>query len=194
MPRATLLLALVHANLGSARGLQAYSYLAAGSQDTQLSLSALVKGIASHPLGVLRVLWAKRLELWANLAPSGLAGLGDPLILPLMLVVLLSTTMLLMFLAFGAVVPAGGAGVVTGSREIAGHHRRSHRAILRRFDVGDDSVRRGFAGAWTSVSWGQAAEAPTKERVISMLLRRAVCECQLTRGGTVGLACVVCLC
>ena len=90
---ATLLIALVHANLGSARGLQAYSYLAAGSQDTQLSLGALVKGIASHPLGVLRVLWAKRLELWANLAPSGLAGLGDPLILPLMLVVLLANVL-----------------------------------------------------------------------------------------------------
>ena len=90
---ATLLIALVHANLGSARGLQAYSYLAAGPQDTQLSLGALAKGIASHPLGVLRVVWAKRLELWANLAPSGLAGLGDPLILPLMLVVLLANVL-----------------------------------------------------------------------------------------------------
>ena len=87
----TLLITVIHGNLGS--GLQAYSYLAAKPQDRHLSLGALANGIASHPLWVLRVVWNKRLDLWANLAPTGLAGLADPLVLPLMLVVLLADTL-----------------------------------------------------------------------------------------------------
>jgi hypothetical protein len=91
---ATLVITLIHGNLGSGRGLQAYAYLAAaGPLGAPLSLAALAKGIATHPLGVLRVLWAKRLDLWANLAPSGLAGIGFVWLLPITVVVLLANNL-----------------------------------------------------------------------------------------------------
>jgi hypothetical protein len=90
-----LLVTLIHGNKGSGGGLQAYDYLAAAApSDSQLSLAALARGILMHPLGVLWTLWAKRLDLWANLAPSGLLGVGDVLVLPLLLVVLLANTLM----------------------------------------------------------------------------------------------------
>jgi hypothetical protein len=42
---------------------------------------------------VLRALWAKRVDVLANLAPAGLLGLGYLRLLPLMLVVLLANTL-----------------------------------------------------------------------------------------------------
>ncbi len=90
----TLVITLVHGNRGSGGGLHAYAYLAAARPlGAPLSLAALAKGIAAHPLGVLRTLWTKRIDILANLAPAGLVGLGDLLILPLALVVLLANTL-----------------------------------------------------------------------------------------------------
>ena len=88
---ALLLVQVAHGNAGSA--LDAYSYLAGGAMGSSLSLPALAKGIATHPLGVLRVLWAKRVDLMANLAPTGLAGVADPLVLAPALVVLLTNSL-----------------------------------------------------------------------------------------------------
>ena len=88
----TLLITLVHGNLGSGSSLQAYAYLA-GPPDTQLSIAALAKGIAFHPLGALRALWAKRLDIWANLAPSGLLGIGFVSLLPTAVIVLLANNL-----------------------------------------------------------------------------------------------------
>jgi hypothetical protein len=91
---ATLVITLVHGNSGSGSGLQAYAYLARpGSSGAALSLGALVTGIVTHPLGVLRALWARRVDILANLAPAGLVGLGDLMVLPLVLVVLLANTL-----------------------------------------------------------------------------------------------------
>jgi Predicted membrane protein (DUF2079) len=90
---AVLLITLVHGNKGSGGSLQVYAYLAAGPPDVQLSLAALAKGIALHPVGVLRVLWAKRLGVWANVAPSGLLGAGFVYLLPLSAIVLLSESL-----------------------------------------------------------------------------------------------------
>jgi Predicted membrane protein (DUF2079) len=88
---ATLVIQAVHGNSGAVLG--AYNYVAGGAVGSSLSLAALVKGIATHPLVVLRALWTKRIDLLANLAPSGLVGIGDLLILPLALVVLLTNSL-----------------------------------------------------------------------------------------------------
>jgi hypothetical protein len=88
---AVLVITLIHGNRGSAHGLQAYAYLAVpGFKATgYISMTRLVTGIATHPIRVLSVLWSKRLDLWANLAPSGLVGLGFPVLLPLIVMVAL---------------------------------------------------------------------------------------------------------
>jgi Predicted membrane protein (DUF2079) len=85
---AVLFITLIHGNLGSAHGLQAYAYLAVpGAKATgHLPLTKLVLGIATHPVRILAMLWTKRIDLWANLAPSGFLGLGFPPLLPLVLI------------------------------------------------------------------------------------------------------------
>ena len=92
---AVLFITLIHGNRGSAHGLQAYAYLAVpGSLATgNLSMLRLVTGIAAHPIRVLSVLWSKRVDMWANLAPTGLVGLGFLALLPLIVVVLLANTL-----------------------------------------------------------------------------------------------------
>jgi Predicted membrane protein (DUF2079) len=92
---AVLFITLVHGNQGSGHGLAAYSYLAvgAGKPGGRLGVAALAAGIASHPAAVARALWAKRLDIWANLAPSGLLGLAFPLLLPLLVIVLLANSL-----------------------------------------------------------------------------------------------------
>ena len=85
-----LLIMLIHGNRSSP--LWAYAYLA-GPPGAPFGVAALVKGIANHPLRVLRVLWAKRPELWTNLAPSGLLGVGFVWLLPITIVVLLANNL-----------------------------------------------------------------------------------------------------
>lgn len=120
---AVLFITVIHGNKGSAHGLQAYSYLATGvaRSKARLSLGALVLGVASHPLRVLAALWAKRIDLWANLAPSGLLGIAFPLLLPLIVVVELANSLfhgvlfaepLFQSLPVYVVMPAASAGVL----------------------------------------------------------------------------------
>jgi len=92
---AVLFITLIHGNRGSAHGLQAYAYLAIpGAKATgHVPMSKLILGIATHPLRVLTVLWGKRVDLWANLAPSGLVGLGYLILLPLILVVAMANSL-----------------------------------------------------------------------------------------------------
>lgn len=91
---AALVISVIHGNRGSGGGLQAYAYLTAvGSASGSISLAALAKGIITHPLEVLRTLWLKRVDILANLAPAGLVGVGDLLLLPLVLVVLLANSL-----------------------------------------------------------------------------------------------------
>lgn len=84
---ALLLITSIHGNRGSGHGLQAYDYLAGPGYKSSLGLRGLVVGIATHPLPVLAKLWAKRLDLWANLGSSGFVGLAYLPLLPLILVV-----------------------------------------------------------------------------------------------------------
>jgi hypothetical protein len=72
-----------------------YGYLAsvAGSRPDTLSLRVVLKGIAAHPMNVLTVLWQKRFDVAANILPGGLIGLGLPVLLPLMIVVLLANSL-----------------------------------------------------------------------------------------------------
>jgi hypothetical protein len=73
-----------------------YGYLAAGNAtagSARLTITGLARGIAAHPSVLAQALWSKRTDLIANLAPAGLVGLGDLLLLPSMLVVLLSGTL-----------------------------------------------------------------------------------------------------
>lgn len=132
---ATLLIALVHGNKASGGGLEAYAYLAGGvaggPAGAGLSLGALAKGIASHPLAVLRVLWAKRLDMWTNLAPSGLLGVGFVWTLPIVVVVLLANSLFngLLFaipsfqdMPLYVLVPAGTVAVLVW---LMRHNRRA---------------------------------------------------------------------
>jgi hypothetical protein len=84
---AVVFISVIHGNSGSGHGLQAYDYLAAPGHKGALSMPRLVAGLVSHPVAVLAKLWSKRLDLWANLASSGLVGLAFLPLLPLMAVV-----------------------------------------------------------------------------------------------------------
>jgi hypothetical protein len=84
---AVLGITAIHGNKGSGHGLQAYDYLAAPGYSGSLTLPQLIGGLASHPLSVAAELWNKRIDLWANLGPSGLLGLGYLPLLPVVLVV-----------------------------------------------------------------------------------------------------------
>jgi hypothetical protein len=87
---------VLHADSGAPLA-RHYGYLVAGAAGSvagsKLTVPALVKGVATHPWVVLRVLWDKRTDLLANLAPAGLVGVGFAAVLPLMLVVLLADTL-----------------------------------------------------------------------------------------------------
>lgn len=90
----SLLLVAVHADLGVPLA-RHYGYLAtsAGYSPPGIGLGGLVKGIIAHPSTLVSALWDKRADIFANLAPAGLLGLGAPVLLPLMLVVLLANTL-----------------------------------------------------------------------------------------------------
>ena len=95
---AVLFISVIHGNKGSGHGLQAYAYLAAPGSAGALSLPVLAKGLATHPATVAAKLWSKRIDLWANLAPSGLLGLAYLPLLPLIAVVILANDLFRGFL------------------------------------------------------------------------------------------------
>jgi hypothetical protein len=127
---AVLVITIVHGNLGS--GVSSYSYLAAaGPSDSQLGLAALIKGIALHPARVARVIWAKRLAVWAALAPAGLVGIGYLWVLPMGVIVLLAnildpgytfTTPSFQYLPLYVLMPVG---TVAALAWLARRHRRT---------------------------------------------------------------------
>jgi hypothetical protein len=90
----SLFIVLVHGDLGVPLAAH-YGYLAAGAgpgsyTHAKLTLAGLITGIAAHPSRVLLTLWAKRVDILANLAAAGLVGFGSLMVLPLILVVLLA--------------------------------------------------------------------------------------------------------
>ncbi|HZU73346.1 MAG TPA: DUF2079 domain-containing protein [Acidimicrobiales bacterium] len=80
-------LSALHLNAGSHLS-TGYSYLAGGAG----GLGAIAVGTVGHPSRLLRVLWARRLDLWANASAGGIAGLLWPVSLMPAAVVLVSST------------------------------------------------------------------------------------------------------
>ena len=124
------LIVALHADAGAPLT-RHYGYLVAGAAGSQLTTGALVKGLARHPLNVIRALWAKRVDVLANLAPASLAGLGYLRLAPLMLVVLLANTLssgarfaepLFQTLPVYVLLPVGTVAVLAW---LAARHRRT---------------------------------------------------------------------
>ena len=95
---AVLGVSAIHGNLGSGHGLQAYDYLAAPGYAGSLTLTQLMAGLATHPAMVLAKMWSKRIDIWANLAASGLLGGVFAPLLPITAVILLSNDLFRGFL------------------------------------------------------------------------------------------------
>jgi hypothetical protein len=156
----TLFITLVHGNRGSA--LNAYDYLATGATGSSLSLAALAKGIIAHPLGTVRTLWAKRIDVLANVAPAGLVGLGDLLVLPIVLVVLLANTLfagvlfaepIFQNLPIYVVLPVGTIAVLSS---LIRRHRRA--ALLLAGLLAAQTL--GWAAVWAPRTPGQWLRVP----------------------------------
>src|SRR5579875_579848 len=80
-----VVLTLAHANKGS--GLQGgFAYLAGPISSLHApSIEQIAVGALTHPARTLSNLWAKRLDIWANIAPSGVLGALTPWGLPMVL-------------------------------------------------------------------------------------------------------------
>jgi Predicted membrane protein (DUF2079) len=124
------LIVVLHADAGAPLA-RHYGYLVAGAAGSQLTTGGLVKGLARHPLSLVRTLWAKRVDVLANLLPAGLLGLGYLRLLPLMLVVLLANTLssgarfaepLFQTLPVYVLLPVGSVAVLAW---LAARHRRT---------------------------------------------------------------------
>jgi hypothetical protein len=83
---ATVFISVIHGDAGSGHGLQAYDYLASPGRTGSLTMPQLALGLARHPVPVLAKLWSKRIDVWANVASSGLLGLAFVPLLPLVAV------------------------------------------------------------------------------------------------------------
>jgi hypothetical protein len=155
----SVLIVILHADLGAPLA-RHYGYLVAGAAGglagSKLTVPALVTGVASHPLAVLRVLWDKRVDLLANLAPPGLLGLGFAVALPLMLVVLVANTLsegnrfaepLFQSLPVYVLLPVGTVAVLAW---LAGRYRWAALAVA--------GVLVAQAAGWTAV-WGPRVAA-----------------------------------
>lgn len=128
----------------------------------QLTTGDLARGIASHPLEPLRTIWAKRVDMLANLAPGGLLGIGCVALLPLMLVVLLANTLssgdrfaepLFQALPIYILLPVGTVAVLAW---LARHHRRAARILAIALAV--QTI--GWAAVWGLRTPGQWLRIP----------------------------------
>lgn len=90
------LIVVIHADVGAPLA-RHYGYLATSSMaayaGTKLTTGAMVKGIFTHPLNVAKTLWDKRIDIFANLGPAGVLGIGWLEVLPLAIVVLLANSL-----------------------------------------------------------------------------------------------------
>jgi len=165
----SLLLVATHADAGVPLA-RHYGYLATGAAivPAGFGLSDLVKGIASHPFGIIATLWDKRSDMIANLAPGGVLGIGSLMFLPLMLVVLLANGLsvgyrfsepLFQSLPIYVLLPVGTTAVVAW---LLRRHRRTSFALAG--IIAAQAL--GWAVVWglqTPVQWLRipAAEAAT---------------------------------
>lgn len=129
----SLLVVFFHADAGAPL-VRHYGYLvAARPAPASMTTAELAKGIATHPLVLFQAMWDKRVDILANLAPSGFLGIGFPVVLPLTLVVLLANTLSMGYrfaepifqaLPIYILVPVGTVGVLAWIR------RRNRRVAL----------------------------------------------------------------
>lgn len=148
----SLLVVLLHADAGAPL-VRHYGYLVAHRPvPPSLTTGKLAKGIATHPVVVLRAMWDKRVDILANLAPGGLLGIGFPAVLPLTLVVLLANTLSMGYrfaepifqaLPIYILVPVGTVGVLAW---LARRHRWV--ALLMAGLVAAQVI--GWLGVWGS--------------------------------------------
>jgi hypothetical protein len=88
---------LVHGNAGVPIG-NHFGYLVTGtapnsSVNSKVGVGSLLIGLATHPVPVGLALWAKRVDIMANIAPAGYLGMGSLLVLPFILVVLITNVL-----------------------------------------------------------------------------------------------------
>lgn len=126
----SVLIALLHVNQG-ATIVGKYGYLAALPPGVTPSLLDMGKGIVLHPLRAPEALWAKHVNLLANLMPAGLVGVADILILPLIIVAVLENFLvpgtsfsapIFQNLAIYVLLPVGTVGMLCW---LARRHRRT---------------------------------------------------------------------
>jgi hypothetical protein len=129
----SLLIVLVHGDKGVPIA-HIYGYLAvgaAGGAHVKLTFGELVKGVAVHPFGVVKTLWAKRADLWASAAPAGVLGVCFAAAAPLTALVLATNALvpgfrfaepIFQYLPVYVLVPVGTVAVLGwGARR----HRRA---------------------------------------------------------------------
>jgi hypothetical protein len=133
-----------------------------GAIPAGLTVGSLLKGIAAHPQNVLEALRQKFSDIVANLAPAGLIGLGAPVLMPLLLVVLLANTLsggyqfsepLFQSLPIYVLLPLGTVMVLAS---IARRHRRV--AVLLGGFLAVQAV--GWAVVWGSQTPGEWLRVP----------------------------------
>jgi len=162
----SVLLVAVHADAGVPLA-RHYGYLATGGAAVPAGLGPLdlVKGIVSHPSGVVATIWDKRSDVIANLAPGGMLGVASLAVLPLMLVVLLANGLsagyrfsepLFQSLPIYVLLPVGTTTVVAW---LLKRHRRAAFALAAIIAV--QAV--GWAAVWGLQTPGQWLRIPAAE-------------------------------
>ena len=75
------------ADHGSGLG-STYGYLAGLPPSTSLGVPGVIRAVLTHPQKAFGVLWSRRTDLWANIAPAGALGMLEPLFAPVAWVVI----------------------------------------------------------------------------------------------------------
>jgi Predicted membrane protein (DUF2079) len=152
------LITAIHGNLGSGGSLQIYGYLtSASTAGGKLSTVQLVEGVLRHPFNVLRTLWDKRANIWANTAPAGLPGLGFVWLFPVALIVLAANNLYpsLLFSAPGFQNLALYITMPVGTVAVIAALTRRHRQLAIALTVVVLCQSLGYAAVWLPRTSGQ---------------------------------------
>jgi len=158
-----------------------YGYLTVGAGQaapTSLTLTQLAGRVLTHPMNAIRVLWDRRVDIFADVSPGGLLGVISPWVLLLTLVVVIEGGLYgktyTGFIVPGyqvallfVLVPVGTVGVLA-----AIGRRRSWVAVMLAVVVAVNAVVWGAiwiprtASRWLSVSPGAASVLSSVDRHI----------------------------
>jgi hypothetical protein len=86
-----LLSVIFHGDTGG-NPVHLYGYLA-GAGLASPTLGAILKHVITHPSSVFSALWARRVDIYSNVAPGGIVGIASPLVLGIWLITLLIVDM-----------------------------------------------------------------------------------------------------